>query len=258
MKVRDLKPSPYNPRKITDKALAMLGKSMREFGDLSGIIYNRRTGRMIGGHQRIKHLEPDWEIQVKPYVDLTGTVAHGVIKTPFGDWAYRAVDWDEDKEAAANIAAPLSRQDYNWKHEPILYGWKEGAAHYFCRDFTQTTVIDDDVDPATMTKEALLDLVKKYREQETVIREDRPLASALHPTMKPIGLVARMIRNSTPPARDKVVPDTFSGSGTTIMAADQVMRTAYGMEIDPVFVDVIVQRWEAFTGLKAERAEGGC
>ncbi len=93
MKVKDLSPAPYNPRKITDEKLKMLGKSMKEFGDLSGIVFNRQTGHIIGGHQRLKHLDPEWEIK------------DGFIKTPFGDFVYREVDWPEKKEKAANIAA---------------------------------------------------------------------------------------------------------------------------------------------------------
>jgi len=105
MKVRDLKPSNYNPRKISDKKLSMLGKAMREFGDLSGIIFNRTTGNLIGGHQRIKHLKPDWEIVKEEFKGDLGTIARGFVKTPFGDWTYREVEWDEKREKAANIAA---------------------------------------------------------------------------------------------------------------------------------------------------------
>lgn len=105
MKVKDLKSSDYNPRKMSEKKLSMLGKSMKEFGDLSGIVFNRRTGNLIGGHQRIKHLRPEWKIEKKDFQDDLGTVAQGFIKTPFGDWVYREVDWDPKKEKAANIAA---------------------------------------------------------------------------------------------------------------------------------------------------------
>ncbi len=105
MKVKDLKAAKYNPRKISEKKLDMLGKSMKEFGDLSGIIFNRRTGNLVGGHQRIKHLRPEWEVVKEDFEDDLGTVAKGYIKTPFGDWVYREVDWPEKKEKAANIAA---------------------------------------------------------------------------------------------------------------------------------------------------------
>ena len=105
MRVKDLRPAKHNPRKISEKKLGMLGKAMREFGDLSGIIFNRQTGDLIGGHQRIKHLRPEWAIEKKEFQDDLGTVAQGFIKTPFGDWVYREVDWPEKKEKAAMIAA---------------------------------------------------------------------------------------------------------------------------------------------------------
>ena len=98
LKVKDLSPAPYNPRKISDKRLDMLGKSMQEFGDLSGIVFNRLSGKLIGGHQRIKHLRPEWEIEK---LDSE----NGFIITPDGKWTYREVEWDEKKEIAANIAA---------------------------------------------------------------------------------------------------------------------------------------------------------
>ena len=115
----------------------------------------------------------------------------------------------------------LGRQDYHWRHEPILYGWKEGEAHYF---------VDD-------------------RTQDTILCEDKPRESKLHPTMKPIPLVARLMKNSSKPGW--AVLDPFGGSGTTIMAAEQLNRTAYSMELDEKFCDVIVRRWEEYTGQKA-------
>lgn len=140
----------------------------------------------------------------------------------------------------------LGRQDYQWQHEPCLYGakkpepveltdtvqrehetalygWTEGAAHTWNND----------------------------RKQTTVLYFDRPAKSEEHPTMKPIALFAYLMQNST--NREARVYDPFMGSGTTLMAAEQLGRTAYGMELDPRFVDVIVRRWETLTGQKAER-----
>jgi len=114
MKIKDLQSSPHNPRKITDEKLRMLGKAMKEFGDLSGIVYNVRTRRIIGGHQRIKHLDPAWSITKREHQDKVGTVALGEIKTPFGLWQYREVDWPEKKEVAANIAANQHGGDFDY------------------------------------------------------------------------------------------------------------------------------------------------
>lgn len=152
-------------------------------------------------------------------------------------------------------AGTLSRQDFNWQHEPILYGWKEGAGHYFCGDFTRTTVIDDDIDIKKLNKKELEALVNSLRTEQktTVLRENRPSKSDLHPTMKPINLVQRMIEWSSI-AGDKVL-DLFGGSGSTLIACEKTGRKAYLMELDPKYCDVIVKRWEDFTGKKAELVE---
>lgn len=112
----------------------------------------------------------------------------------------------------------LGRQDYQWKHEPCLYGWKEGASHYWGSDRKQTTVIDI----------------------------DKPQRNGEHPTMKPVPLFAYLIGNSTKPG--EAVLDSFGGSGTTLIAAEQLGRKAYLMELDPHYCDVIIARWEKLTG----------
>ena len=104
--VSDLIENPDNKiRKITDERLEMLDSSMKEFGDLSGIIVNTVTGHMIGGHQRVKSFDPSWAIKKGPFLDDVGTTAVGYVDTPFGRWTYREVDWHPDKEKAALIAA---------------------------------------------------------------------------------------------------------------------------------------------------------
>lgn len=112
--VKDLKPAPYNPRKISADRLAALGKSLREFGDLGGVVVNVRTGNVIGGHQRIKNLDPAWKI-VKSKRDgsAAGTVARGYIVTPWGELDYREVEWDQKKELAANLAANKHGGDFD-------------------------------------------------------------------------------------------------------------------------------------------------
>lgn len=151
----------------------------------------------------------------------------------------------------AKQSAPLSRQDFNWKHEPILYGWKEGAAHYFCRDFTLTTVIDDDLDLSKLKKDEAVAMLREImsRETSTVIRHDRPTRSELHPTMKPVSLVQRMIEWSS--LETEVCLDLFGGSGSTLIACQKVNRRARLMELDPKYCDVIVKRWQDYTGQEA-------
>ena len=115
----------------------------------------------------------------------------------------------------------MGRQDYHWKHEPCLYGWKEGAGHLWAAD----------------------------RKQTTILEFDKPSRSAEHPTMKPVALFEYQMLNNT--KGGDIVLDSFGGSGTTLVAAEKNGRIAYLMEIDPKYCDVIVKRWEEFTGKKA-------
>lgn len=148
----------------------------------------------------------------------------------------------------------LSRQDYHWKHEPCLYGWKEGAAHYFIDDRTQSTVYEDGIPEYKKMKKAelveLLDEIYSDKISTTVINEKKPHLSEEHPTMKPIKLLARLIKNSS--KRKEIVLDLFGGSGSTLIACEQLDRTCYMMELDPRYIDVIIDRWEKLTGQKAE------
>ena len=115
----------------------------------------------------------------------------------------------------------FGRCDYHYKHEPILYGWKQDGTHEWRSD----------------------------RKQVSVLEFDRPKRSDEHPTMKPVGLVAYLLGNNT--TSGESVLDTFCGSGTTLIAAEQLGRKCYGMEISPAYCDVIVKRWENLTGKKA-------
>lgn len=149
----------------------------------------------------------------------------------------------------------LGRQDYQWRHEPCLYGWKEGT-HYFTEDRTRTTVIDPTLDLKKLTKEELIRLIERAREAPTsVMYEDKPLRNLLHPTMKPVTLMAEMIRNST--RRGETVLDLFGGSGSTLIAAEQLERKCCMMEMDTRYADAILDRWEDFTGRKAKLIQNG-
>jgi DNA modification methylase len=148
----------------------------------------------------------------------------------------------------------MGRQDYHWRHEPILYFWKDGSKHYFTADRSQSTVIDDKINIAKLTKEEMKSLLKEIldnqHQQTTVIYEDKPLSNADHPTMKPIKLLARLICNSSKP--DDIVLDTFAGSGSTLIACEQLNRVNYSMELDPKFCDVIVKRYIQFHNSDAD------
>lgn len=148
----------------------------------------------------------------------------------------------------------IGHNDYQWKHEPIIYGWKEGQ-HYFTNSRGETTVIEDlaEIDPKKMKKEELVELVTKFLSDSaptTVLRFDKPTRSEGHPTMKPVKLFDYLIRNSS--KKGQIVLDTFAGSGTTIMACEQNGRQARCVELSPGYCDVIIRRYEAFTGKKAK------
>ena len=115
----------------------------------------------------------------------------------------------------------MGRKDYHFKHEPCIYGWKSGAAHNWFTD----------------------------RKQTSVLEFKRPSRSESHPTMKPVELFEYQIGNSCPPKG--IVLDTFLGSGTSIIASEKLGMTCYGLELDPHYCDVIIQRWENATGKKA-------
>ena len=120
----------------------------------------------------------------------------------------------------------MGRQDYQWQHEPCLYGWTPGAAHYWAAD----------------------------RKQTTLLQFDRPSRSSVHPTMKPVALFQYQMANSSKPG--DIVLDSFGGSGTTLIAAERLRRKARLTELDPSYCDVIVQRWEEYTGQSAIRMQG--
>ena len=115
----------------------------------------------------------------------------------------------------------MGRQDYHWKHEPCLYGWKDGAAHLWATD----------------------------RKQTTILEFDRPSRNAEHPTMKPVELFEYQMLNNT--KGSDLVLDSFAGSGTTAIACEKHGRNARLMELDPKYSDVIIKRWQDFTGQQA-------
>lgn len=149
-------------------------------------------------------------------------------------------------------AFTLGRQDYEWQHEPILVGWKRGAGHFWQGGFTQSTVIDEELDLKRMKKPELISLVNHLRNaiDGTIIREPRNVKSDLHPTVKPTRLVARQVWNSS--RRGERVLELFSGSGTTIEACERTGRIGYATELDPKFVAVDCERM-SLLGLNVER-----
>ena len=151
------------------------------------------------------------------HADVEGYNFRGACKD--AGWQVRqCLVWNKD-------SLVMGRQDYHWKHEPCLYGWKDGAAHLWAADRKQTTIIE----------------CKK------------PKKNDMHPTMKPVELMEYQILNNT--KGQDIVLDLFGGSGSTMIAAEKIGRCARLMELDPKYCDVIVKRWEDFTGQKAVLSE---
>lgn len=137
----------------------------------------------------------------------------------------------------------LGRQDYQWIHEPILYGWKEGAGHYFIDDRTNQSVFEEGrKDLKKLSKNELSELLDKvFSLQKTVIHDNKPTRSPDHPTMKPITLCAKLIYNSS--HENDTVYEPFAGSGSTIIASEQLNRKCRAIELDQRYCDVIVKRY---------------
>lgn len=197
------------------------------------------------------------------------TQANSVMKAgcPFYVWTAQGHIQIQFAKALDNVCLPFRQQliwrknalvlghmDYQWIHEPCFYGWKEGAAHYFVNLRNEVTVIPDaeEIDIDKMKKEEMRQLLHKIYENPqpiSVIDEQKPNKSEDHPTMKPVKLFGKLIRNSS--RKGEIVLDTFGGSGTTIVACEQLQRKARLMELDPHYCDVIIARWEKLTGKKA-------
>lgn len=156
----------------------------------------------------------------------------------------------------------LGRSDYQWRHEPILYGWKPGASHSWHGARNKTTVVDAvgsgvrvmadgslQVDVGDQTIVVTGEKLSIEALDGSVVRYDKPARNGEHPTMKPVGLIEGFLQNSS--VKGEVVLDPFGGSGSTLIACHGLGRSARLMELEPKFVDVIVRRWEGFTGLRA-------
>ena len=156
------------------------------------------------------------------YICMSSSELHTLLaafKEAGGHWSTFVI-WAKDRFT-------LGRSDYQRQYEPILYGWPDRAKRHWCGD----------------------------RDQGDVWQIPRPHKNDLHPTMKPVALVERALRNSS--QRSDLVLDPFGGSGTTLIAAEATGRRAAVLELDPKYVDVIVQRWQQFTGREAVLAETG-
>lgn len=401
MEIKDLTPNPKNPRTITDKKLKMLKKSIEEFGDLSGFVFNKNTNRLVGGHQRAKIFDPKTKIIIEKKYESptkTGTIAEGFAEYEGERFLYREVQWDENKEKAANIAANKGAGEWdlselsNWMQELdsikfdldlTMFDQEERDAFFpekieegltdpdevpdvpmepktklgdiyqlgnhrlMCGDSTSIDAVeklmngekadmvftdppygineetdrafanptrkakgntfpkilgDDSIDTALSAFSLANQLSKvvcywggnyyahkipptpcwivwdkRIDENQRDMNSDCELAyvkhpskksirifrhlwkgmikgsengqGRIHPTQKPIALAEWSFEELAP--ESKIILDLFGGSGSTLIACEKTNRKCFMMEIDPHYCDVIVSRWEKFTGKKA-------
>lgn len=197
---------------VTDPpyGVAYAGRTRRALTIANDNLGEAGTRQLVAEALRAAPLKPGGAF----YVFAPGGALHLAFLLALSDAelpVHQALVWVKDRFV-------LGHGDYHARHEPILYGWRAGAAHHFVPD----------------------------RTQDTVWEVDRPSRSAEHPTMKPVALIERAVRNSSRPG--ETVYDPFSGSGTTLIAAEITSRTAFAMEIDPRYAQVALERWAALTG----------
>lgn len=151
----------------------------------------------------------------------------------------------------------MGRQDYHWQHEPILYGWKEGAAHKWYGERNKKTVLEDAPSLKDLDRAALIEMVRDLRNtmSTSIVWEDKPKANSEHPTMKPVRLIVTQLKNSS--RRGDIVIDLCGGSGSTLIACEKIGRSARLCELSPKYAEVIVKRWMDYTGEQAIHEETG-
>lgn len=140
----------------------------------------------------------------------------------------------------------MGRQDYQWKHEPCLYGWRDGASHTWYGDRDKITVLKVPADETKAFEWFKKELKRQEQNNTSILEYNKPRKNGVHPTMKPIELLTKQIVNSS--KQEDVILDTFLGSGSTLIASEKTGRVCYGMELDEKYVDVIVQRYVDYTG----------
>lgn len=221
----------------TDEAMTIMNDSM---DDVSFRQFLRDAFAVANNH-----LKPGGAFYIW-HADLEGLNFRAAVKET-GWLLKQSIIWVKN-------AIVLGRQDYQWKHEPCLYGWKDGASHYFVDNRSLATVIEEDEENLKeMTKSELISYIKTMQDTSptTVFYEDKPVRNDIHPTMKPLKLIARCVLNSSKKG-DKIL-DSFNGGGSTLMVCERSERIGYAMELDPVYVERTIKRWEEETGLTAEK-----
>lgn len=226
MNLNELVPYEKNPRR-NDQAVKYVAESIKQFGFKVPMVIDK-DNVIVAGHTRYK-------ASIKLRLEkLPCIVAHDLSEAQIK--AYRLAD---------NKVAEKSEWDFELLEQELA-------------DLFEFNMMDLGVDINKMSKDEMKQLLKEIYSDKvstTIINEDRPSASEEHPTMKPLKLLERLVKNSS--KQNEIVLDIFGGSGSTLMTCEQLNRSCYMMELDPKYIDVIIERWETFTQRKAIKIEGG-
>jgi len=218
MHINDITPYPRNAKKHPKKQIAQIAASIKEFG------FNQPF------------------VRGDVYIAMSSSELHTLQKafTECGGHWSTFIIWVKN-------TFTIGRANYQRQYEPILYGWFEGSSHYWSGrrnlgDVVKET-LREDVDGTSWLK------IEEGGIETDIWEVDKPSKNKEHPTMKPVALMTRAITNSSLPGN--IVLDSFLGSGSTLIACEKTGRVCYGVELDPKYVDVIIKRWEDYTGQKA-------
>ena len=199
--------------------------ALQEVGWVQQVLVNRTTGHLVDGHLRVELAISRGEPSPVTYLDLT---------SPSGGRSPLRVGSFPAGAGVGKVTLVLGHSDYHFRHEPILYGYAPGAGR-----------------PGRGRHDGSH---WGGNAQAPVFAIDRPKRSVEHPTLKPVERVERCLSNSTRPGA--MVLNPFAGSGSTIIAAERIGRACYGVDIDPRYVQVAIERWRAFTGREAVKVDG--
>lgn len=240
VEISQLKRAEYNPRKEltpADPEYQQLKKSIVEFGYVVPVVINSDM-TVIGGHQGLTVLEDLGYKKIECSVQNLDKTHEKALNL-----ALNKINGIWDNEKLEKILAELKELEFDMD----ITGFSADELNEIFNDTLEATEDDFDVE-----KELVKMLEEIYADKisTTIIEENKPTINDLHPTMKPIKLLSRLIKNSS--RIDECVVDLFGGSGSTLIACEQLSRPCYMMELDPKYCDVIVKRWETLTGKKAE------